>query len=105
MAKKDADFRLVKTHLRKLFMYSQLKNEILKSARIAKGIYQCSACQQTGSRRIMEVDHIVSLATLDNQKHSLHARIGTLAKAMFDRSNCRVICGSCHTRKTVGLDV
>ncbi|MEO0344475.1 MAG: HNH endonuclease [Pseudomonadota bacterium] len=43
-------------------------------------------CVQCGSRRRLEVDHILPVRT--------HPELG------FEASNCQTLCASCHTRKT-----
>ena len=103
----EAKFRsFVKSQLRKGSMKWPPKNEVLKKARLDRGVYLCNVCQlnipasvKVGQKRVKNVyvDHVAPIVdpefgftSWDEFIHALYC----------DSTNLQVMCLDCHSKKT-----
>ena len=100
--KQQKDFKIIKGALRKAFMFSNLRRDVLRKAKIGHGSYRCVKCEMVFPMRNVEIDHLTELHTIDKQL-PLHLQIARLTAIMFDPENLQVLCSSCHVHKTLGL--
>jgi 5-methylcytosine-specific restriction endonuclease McrA len=89
----------IRSALRRIWMYSSLRRQVLARARKARGIYQCEQCLKFVTNKEIEVDHIVSATPpegiIDNDwgpfiKRLLYVPLDGLI----------ALCTTCHEAKT-----
>ena len=93
------DYAIVKNALRKAFMYSHMRRDVLAKARFSRGLYTCANCTELFPQRQCQVDHIKEVAV--DAKKDLRIRLATLTGRMFNPPNLQVLCKSCHAKKTL----
>ena len=96
----------IKSLLRKGTMRWGPKNEVLKEARVDKGVYHCALCEQNvpvtvkvnGKRiRNLAVDHIQSVV---DPEIGFTTWDQYIERMFCEKDNLRVLCGDCHDKLT-----
>jgi 5-methylcytosine-specific restriction endonuclease McrA len=82
--------------LRRFSKFWQPKNNVLKKARLSRGVYQCSSCSKVVSNREIKIDHIepvipvTGFTTWDD----------FINRLFCEESGLQAICEPCHAEKT-----
>jgi len=71
-----------------------MRNEAIKNARIARGLYKCSICNVELKRGELQIDHITPAGTLISDLGGFTERL------LCDASGLRATCKPCHARLT-----
>ena len=79
--------------LRKLWLYSKERYQVVKAARISPGKYQCNECKKLFPVKQIQVDHIQPIGVFVNWD--------TYIERLFcPPQNLQVLCKLCHLQKT-----
>ena len=90
----------LRSAIRKVWMYSALRREVLARARVSRGVYKCEKCNKLVDNKNIEVDHI-NPAT---PSHGLETQedwgyfIWNLLFISSDK--LMAMCETCHQEKT-----
>lgn len=103
----EARYRsFIKSLLRKGTMKWGPKNEVLKEARVTKGVYHCTVCESNvpvtkvinGKRlRNVQVDHIEPVV---NSEYGFDTWDEYIERMFCEKENLRVVCSDCHDQLT-----
>jgi hypothetical protein len=83
----------VKAGLRRMWGRSRQRQAALKSARVSRGMYRCSHCDVVFRRKLIQVDHIVSVGKFISFDLFIE-------KLFCDSKGLAVLCIACHKLKT-----
>jgi 5-methylcytosine-specific restriction endonuclease McrA len=73
------------------------RNEALKLARVARGLYQCASCSEVFKKQDVKLDHIKPVV----DPRTGYVDLNTYADRMFvGTSGWQVLCSPCHDGKT-----
>jgi 5-methylcytosine-specific restriction endonuclease McrA len=73
------------------------RNEAIKAARVARGLYKCAGCGSIVPNKEKELDHVESVIRTDGDRQSL----GEFAARLFaPRSGWQILCIPCHRVKS-----
>ncbi len=82
----------IRSALRKLWMYSDERNQAIKNARVERGKYRCELCSGLFGRKEIQVDHIEPVGKLISYDDFV-------AKLFCGVSGLRVLCVRCHLER------
>jgi hypothetical protein len=82
--------------LRRFSKFWAPKNSVLKKARIARGIYQCSTCSKVVGNKEIKVDHIEPVVPVTG----FSTWDDIIERLFCEESGLQAICATCHTEKT-----
>lgn len=80
----------IRSALRQVWRFSPMRKQALSDARISKGRYLCSMCQQINGPKDISVDHIVACGSLIDDLNGFKERL------FCESSGLRVLCHDCH---------
>lgn len=72
------------------------RNEAMKRARIARGVYKCESCQTEVGRKDVSLDHIISVVPLSG----FTTWDEYIERMYCDADGFACICNPCHDAKT-----
>jgi len=72
------------------------RNEVLKSARVDRGMYQCNVCKTVVGRKDISLDHITPVVSLSG----FTTWDEYIDRMYCDASGFQAICTVCHDKKT-----
>jgi hypothetical protein len=55
----------IKTNLRKIFLMSNQRTEVVNRCKVSRGVYRCEKCGKTLKRNEIKVHHIKAVADVD----------------------------------------
>lgn len=85
--------------LRKAWLRWPARQNVIKSARVERGNYQCNICRQTGfSRNDLQVDHIVPVVDIEVGFNTWDEYVSRL---YVNEEELQAICRTCHDIKTM----
>lgn len=82
------------------------KNEVLKEARVSKGVYYCNGCQQNVPVTIKTKGKRIRNVFVDHKEPIIDPAVGFsswddyIEKMFCEKDNLQVLCGACHDKKT-----
>lgn len=82
--------------LRRFSKFWAPKNNVLKKARIGRGIYQCSACSKVVGTKEIKIDHIEPVVPVTG----FSTWDDIIERLFCEESGLQAICVTCHTEKT-----
>lgn len=86
--------------MRKVWYWSEERNEALRSAKVSRGLWKCEKCDFVGIRKEMAVDHIEPVVAVDSNDEDIW---NSFIKRLFcGADGLQVICRECHSKKTKG---
>jgi 5-methylcytosine-specific restriction endonuclease McrA len=93
----DKRFRTVLISvLRRFSRFWEPSNSVLKKARIARGMYQCSLCSKVVGSKEMKVDHIEPVVPVTG----FTTWDDLISRLFCEESGLQAICKPCHDEKT-----
>ncbi len=96
---KVSDITRLRSAVRKVWSWSQVRRETLTAARLRIGIYRCAGCGRETPTQEIKVDHIVPFAPIQGLNNLIDW--GAALVRMFDPSNHQCLCEvPCHKIKT-----
>lgn len=90
----------LRSAIRKVWLYSALRREVLARARVSRGVYKCEKCFKLVGNKEIEVDHIIPATPpsgLETQEDWGYF-IWNLLFITIDR--LMALCSECHQIKT-----
>ena len=89
----------IRSALRKVWMWSEVRRSVKAAARKGRGQYECSECKELFLK--VEIDHIRQVgATPGSRVSTPEDTWETFMNKLFcDESNLRAVCKDCHKRK------
>lgn len=86
-------FGQFRSAIRKIWLFSAIRREALKRAKIAPGRYQCAHCKESFKSTEIEVDHLVPCGSLREFED-----FSPFISKMFqeDISLLQILCKGCH---------
>lgn len=85
-------YALIRSALRKIWLWSAERKECLKLAKVKKGKYRCNNCKKLFGLKEVQVDHIDPIGKFIDWN--------TLIERMFcPVSNLQCLCKPCHKAK------
>lgn len=88
----------IRSALRRVWMWSGVRTESIRSARVGYGKYACALCKCEVGVKEKKVDHIEPITPLEGIKSMKDW--GIVISRLFDIKNHQVLCGVCHSKKT-----
>ena len=90
----------IRSALRRVWLYSPERREVLAKARVSRGIYRCSECKALVGPKLIQVDHIQKATPLGGIKAPEDWGI-FIKNLLFCGIEGQVaLCKPCHARKT-----
>ena len=81
--------------LRRLWLMSPERQNILKEYRISYGRYRCCECKKVFKRKEVEIHHLKTVSKMEDTEWSWDQYI----KNLFE-GECVILCRACHKDKT-----
>lgn len=97
MKKSKSLYAFLRPVLRNASLRWPARNECLKLARVARGLYKCNMCKEDFARSEIHVDHIDSVISVKENFKSWDDFINRL---FCNISNLQALCESCHSAKS-----
>lgn len=91
------DFNRIKGCLRKAFMMSELRKQVLLKLRIAPNRFICTSCKVSLDRNSVQVDHISPVSKVDTGFIDWNTYLSRLFCSI---DNLTTLCKPCHKLKT-----
>lgn len=83
--------------LRHGWLRSRLRSDIIKNARVTRGMYQCACCKkQTFKATDLEIDHLYSRSGFRNDTNLIQWINNTFCEPQYLAAVCKI----CHRAKT-----
>jgi len=83
----------IRAALRKVWLYSEPRQECVKAARKSRGLYQCNECKKLFKVKEVQCDHIMDIGKFIDWN--------TFVERLFcPASNLQMLCKGCHQIKT-----
>lgn len=82
--------------LRRFSKFWTPKNNVLKKARIGRGIYQCSSCSKIVGSKEIKIDHIEPVVPVTG----FTTWDDIIQRLFCEESGLQAICVACHAEKT-----
>lgn len=73
------------------------RNEAVKVARIARGVYQCRDCNAPVPNKEKELDHVAPVIRTEGPPQTLGEFAGRLLASL---AGWQILCPTCHQRKS-----
>ena len=87
--------------IRKAWLQSPERNQAVKNARVARGLYRCVLCGSIVGTKEYELDHIVPVGPTPGSKKGKDASWDDFIARLFcDPSGLQAVCKKCHAYKT-----
>lgn len=103
-AKKFSHKSLIRSAIRKIWMWSPMRREAIKNARVAPGTVACALCERrmkenpkAPTKKEYQVDHIVPAS---EPAALIHDWNDFVDRMFVPASEHRVLCIECHQEKT-----
>lgn len=88
----------LRSAMRKIWMWSDMRRDALRAAKIAPGRYRCAECQAVLKMGELEIDHIVSCGPTPGSKNATPGTTwdGWITRLFCSPDGLRVLCYTCH---------
>ena len=93
---------LIRSALRRIWMYSELQTNAKNAARVARGVYRCAHCTKLVGPKLIKVDHIIKVTPNGFDPDANPRQWGELIERLLyvKPSGLQALCKTCHDTKT-----
>lgn len=96
-----ATHTLIRSALRKVWMWSPTRADALRKQKTFAGRYQCEGCHHIKLRDEVAVDHIIDCGPTPGSRNGENATWDEFIRRLFCSINgLQVLCSTCHGKKT-----
>lgn len=91
----------IRSALRRIWLYSELRKNVLAKARVARGIYRCTKCGELVGPKMIDVDHVETATPPNFEPEIDPTQWGLYIKRLlYPKDEPRAMCKPCHKTKT-----